>query len=101
MHPRLLRSAAAFLILAPSFAASETGREQAEKEGLLLDSMLITGQVNTDALKKRFANSIDNECNAKRYKTYELRIDLAFGNHHTHDGDGFKSWHSVCCRIWV
>lgn len=61
MHPRLLRSAAAFLLLAPSFAASETGREQAEKEGSLLGSMLITGQVNTDALKKRFANSIDNE----------------------------------------
>jgi len=61
MHPRLLKSAAAFLILAPSFAASETGRDQAEKEGLLLDSMLITGQVNKDALKKRFANSIDNE----------------------------------------
>jgi hypothetical protein len=60
MHPRLLKSAAAFLILAPSFAASETGRDQAEKESLLLDSMLMTRQVNTDALKKRFADSIDN-----------------------------------------
>jgi hypothetical protein len=61
MHPRLLRSAATLLILAPSFAACETRGGQAETEGLLLDSMLMIGQGNTDALKKRFANSIDNE----------------------------------------
>ena len=28
-------------------------------------------------------------------------LGLAFGNHHTHDGDGFKSRHTICCRVWV